>query len=120
MPAQRPVVEVVLRADGVVLQRVMAAPGQEPSGQVEVALAARDPGRLDQRRLDLGVPVDPRVVVAAERLDGVVGGGQRGRRQVVLGAAAQARHACLNQVAVAVQLEAVTEVGVLLPYSHTK
>ena len=89
-----------------------AAQLEHPDAELEVPPIAGRPIQLDERHLDLGVPVDAvatrRAELALDRLDGA----QRDVEQPVVGEGAVPRDGGLDQVADAVQLVAPGKVPV--------
>ena len=110
-------------AYGQVVLEVSAAPAPDFSlatfvdelpGQFEVAAFAGEPVELDECGLDLGVSVDAGVAVAQEHLDEVVGEAPGDREEPFVAAYPGAGNRRLDQVAGAVHLVAVLQLGVAL------
>jgi hypothetical protein len=94
-----------------VAEQAATAPLDHRRRQRQIARVAGEPGERDERRLDLGVPVEARLsALGAEAPDGEVGEAAGDVEQVVAPGPASERDRGLDQVPGAVQLVALVEV----------
>ena len=99
-------------AEAPLAQQPPAPQVEHAGGQAQVALVAGDPGQLDQRHLDAGVPVDPVASGGPELLVDPVGGPDGDGQEPVVVERPVPGDRRLDQVPDAVELVAPGEVGV--------
>jgi hypothetical protein len=90
-----------------------AAKLDEARGEPQVGVLAGEPVELDERRLDLGVPVDRLLARLAEAPHEQVGEARRNREQVCPAGGPRDRNGGLHEVAGAVHLVAPVELAQL-------